>query len=158
MENAQDTNNAAGGRSRSTDVLGEAAPCPFCGKAETLEIITGAELMDEDQEFYQHSASYSVVCNAANPNGKGGCGAMGGFCDTEEAALARWNTRASGWIDAAQRLPEPYRIVLIWHRDLPGFVGPIMAFHTGKAWHDDVMKPALAATHWMPRPATPNNN
>ncbi len=68
-------------------------PCPFCGKKDTLEVITGAEFMDEDQEFYQHSESFAVVCNAATPNGKGGCGAMGGFADTSKAAIDHWNTR-----------------------------------------------------------------
>lgn len=68
-------------------------PCPFCGKVETLEVITGAEFMDEDQEFYQHSESFAVVCNAATPNGRGGCGAMGGFGGTRQEAIERWNTR-----------------------------------------------------------------
>lgn len=68
-------------------------PCPFCGKADALEVITGAEFMDGDQEFWPHSESFGVVCSAATPNGKGGCGAMGGFAPTEQKAVERWNTR-----------------------------------------------------------------
>ena len=67
-------------------------PCPFCGKAETLDVITGQEFMDDEQEFWPHSDSYAVVCDAAT-GGKGGCGAMGGFADTEQSAIAKWNTR-----------------------------------------------------------------
>lgn len=99
-EEAADEISPASGASALTDVLGMlpngmmVLPCPFCGKTKALEIITGAELMDEEQEYWQHSASYSVVCSAATPNGKGGCGAMGGFSDTEAAAVNRWNTRA----------------------------------------------------------------
>jgi hypothetical protein len=95
----QDEIEAAGAASALDDGLGVllngmmALRCPFCGKSKALEIITGAKLMDEEQEYWQHSASYSVVCNAAKPNGKGGCGAMSGFADTEVAAVNRWNTR-----------------------------------------------------------------
>lgn len=70
-------------------------PCPFCGKDHALEVITGQELMDDDQEFWQHSDSFAIICSAASPGGKGGCGAMGGFAATEQAAIERWNNRAN---------------------------------------------------------------
>lgn len=69
--------------------------CPFCGKSETLSIVTGQEFMDDDQEFWQHSESFAVVCDAAKPNGKGGCGGMGGFGGTEEDAVTNWNKRSN---------------------------------------------------------------
>lgn len=75
--------------------LQEALPCPFCGKQHTLQVISGQELMGEDQEFWQHSESFGVVCDASSPDGKGGCGAMGGFKPTEDEAIEAWNTRSA---------------------------------------------------------------
>ena len=75
--------------------LQEALPCPFCGKQRTLQVISGQELMDENQEFWQHSDSFGVVCDASTPDGKGGCGAMGGFKPTEEEAITAWNIRSA---------------------------------------------------------------
>lgn len=75
--------------------LQEALPCPFCGKQQTLQVISGQELMGEDQEFWQHSDSFGVVCDASSPDGKGGCGAMGGFKPTEDEAIEAWNTRTA---------------------------------------------------------------
>jgi hypothetical protein len=75
--------------------LQEALPCPFCGKQHTLQVISGQELMDENQEFWQHSESFGVVCDASTPDGKGGCGAMGGFKPTEDEAIEAWNTRTA---------------------------------------------------------------
>jgi hypothetical protein len=72
------------------------AQCPFCGKTETLLVVSGRELMDDEQEYWQHSESFGVVCDASKPGGKGGCGAMGGFMPTEADAVGRWNMRASG--------------------------------------------------------------
>lgn len=69
-------------------------PCPFCGQHKTLEVISGWELMGEEQEFWTHSDSFAVICSAAKPDGKGGCGATGGFMQTEDAAISTWNTRA----------------------------------------------------------------
>jgi len=75
--------------------LQKALPCPFCGKQHTLQVISGQELMGEDQEFWQHSESFGVVCDASTPDGKGGCGAMGGFKPTEDEAIEAWNTRTA---------------------------------------------------------------
>lgn len=75
--------------------LQEALPCPFCGKQHTLQVISGQELMGEDQEFWQHSESFGVVCDASTPDGKGGCGATGGFKPTEDEAIEAWNTRTT---------------------------------------------------------------
>ena len=100
MENTPSNNEASSGTSALDDGLGVlrngmmTLPCPFCGKTKSLEVITGLDLMDEEQEFWQHSESYSVVCSAARPGGKGGCGAMGGFTDTAVGAVNKWNSRA----------------------------------------------------------------
>lgn len=68
-------------------------PCPFCGQTDPLKIITGAELMDDEQEYWTHSESFAVICNAAKPDGPGGCGACGGFGNSEADAVANWNKR-----------------------------------------------------------------
>ncbi len=88
--------------------LQEALPCPFCGKHHTLQVISGQELMDENQEFWQHSDSFGVVCDASTPDGKGGCGAMGGFKPTEDEAIEAWNTRTA----LAQQGEQPVAWVL----------------------------------------------
>ena len=69
-------------------------PCPFCGQTKALEIITGCELMDGDQEFWEHQEHWAVFCSAKRPGGKGGCGACGGFAPSQDGAIAKWNTRA----------------------------------------------------------------
>lgn len=92
MNDQQRQTEAACGGSTLTAELG-LKPCPFCGKTETLEVITGQELMDEEQEFWRHADSFAVVCDASTPDGKGGCGGGGGFMPTEAEAVARWNTR-----------------------------------------------------------------
>lgn len=66
--------------------LQDALPCPFCGKQHTLKVISDQELMGEDLVFWQHSESFGVVCDASQPEGKGGCGAMCGFKPTEDDA------------------------------------------------------------------------
>ena len=100
--------------------MAELLPCPFCGKHQTLEVITGRELMDEDQEYWTHSDSFAVICSAAKPDGKGGCGAAGGFQATKEAAIASWNTRAP-----QQREPLTDEQIADLHRD---------AYTAGKAF------------------------
>ena len=39
---------------RSNDVTVSLKACPFCGETKALEIIKGSELMDENQEFWEH--------------------------------------------------------------------------------------------------------
>lgn len=68
--------------------------CPFCGKSGAARIVLASE-MYPDEENYQHSESYAVMCDASSPNGPGGCGASGGFKQTEEAAIEAWQARAS---------------------------------------------------------------
>lgn len=71
--------------------------CPFCGKADTLRLTTAEELANEGEDDpapWEHSPSWTVICDAARPRGPGGCGASGGFMPSEEEAIAAWNRRA----------------------------------------------------------------
>lgn len=69
--------------------------CPFCGKSHTLKVIHSSELHTEDDEseFWPHSDSWAVMCDAERPGGPGGCGGMGGFFPTQAEAIAAWNRR-----------------------------------------------------------------
>jgi hypothetical protein len=73
--------------------------CPFCGKTHTAKIIRAQELAEQDSdyddEFWPHSDSFAVICDASIPNGPGGCGASGGFFPTEAEAVAAWQRRAA---------------------------------------------------------------
>lgn len=72
--------------------------CPFCGRHDTLTLTTAQELAEQDSdhdgEFWEHSDSWAVICDASRPNGPGGCGASGGFFPSEDEAVAAWNRRA----------------------------------------------------------------
>jgi hypothetical protein len=69
-------------------------PCPFCGKHHTLKLTTFTELEDPDGDLgLEDSGFLCVVCDASAPKGPGGCGACGGFFDTESKAIAAWNAR-----------------------------------------------------------------
>ena len=70
-------------------------PCSFCGKSDTLQVISGSEFNGDEENFYPHSDSYAVVCDASHPSGLGGCGASGGFNETKDEAIAVWNNRST---------------------------------------------------------------
>lgn len=158
--------NLDSAESLSAAGFGVLLPCPFCGRTTALEIITGRELMDDEQEYWQHSEAYGVICNAARPYGKGGCGAMGGFADTETAAATRWNTRTpnpapalsawlGAWVRCAERMPERWEPVLL---ALAGMV-PLTTFvWTGERWQVGVSDTQYPYTpeFWMPLPEAPN--
>lgn len=64
-------------------------PCPFCNASETVQclpesIISGNA--DEDTPDY-----FAVNCNF----NLGGCGATGGYRETEEEAIKAWNNRVN---------------------------------------------------------------
>lgn len=56
--------------------------CPFCGS-------TQIEWFDEDCGCCSDVKQFALVCNIL----KGGCGATGGYRDTEEEAIEVWNQR-----------------------------------------------------------------
>lgn len=113
--------------------LQEALPCPFCGKQHTLQVISGQELMGEDQEFWQHSESFGVVCDASTPDGKGGCGATGGFKPTEEGAITAWNIRAAL---AQQGEQQSWKLVPVEPTDAMEIAGAL-AYEQSKC-HDNI--------------------
>ena len=95
MEQAPKVEGTSNGTSALDDELGVLS-CPFCGKAETVELVdsdTFQDLMPWDVEPEGHTLYWAVMCDASKPGGKGGCGASGGFAPTKEAATERWNTR-----------------------------------------------------------------
>lgn len=73
-------------------------PCPFCGNEE-VECTNNYEFygFSDDFEDYADEDSphddikYAVICDSD----KGGCGATGGFDDTKEKAIERWNRRSN---------------------------------------------------------------
>lgn len=69
----------------------ELKPCPFCGKK--VAIVTNCVEIEgcENFESCANCGWKCVVCNAID----GGCGASGGYADSEEKAITKWNTRAS---------------------------------------------------------------
>lgn len=69
----------------------EFAPCPFCGKTDTLIVISCMDLQEckNYRECADESAYVAVVCSA----NLGGCGASGGFAETREEAIEAWNCR-----------------------------------------------------------------
>ena len=86
-------------------------PCPFCGKHNTLTLTTAQELAEQDSnydgEFWEHSDSWAVMCDAHRPGGPGGCGASGGFFGAEADAVAAWNKRAPKRPPLAPQPPGP---------------------------------------------------
>ena len=63
----------------------ELLPCPFCGK-ENPVLLSAAEL---DERCEDDPVSYTVCCEYDN----GGCGACGGYRETETEAIEAWNKR-----------------------------------------------------------------
>lgn len=72
-------------------------PCPFCGKAGTVEITDAHDLEEcenfEDEECPAETGGscgfHAVVCSVH----KGGCGASSGYAPTEKEAVELWNRR-----------------------------------------------------------------
>ena len=78
-------------------VRGDLLPCPFCGQESAVELIdsdTFREMQPWEEDDEGNMIYWSVMCDASKPNGKGGCGASGGFMPTKEQAIERWNIRA----------------------------------------------------------------
>lgn len=99
---------ASAGTGNAPGVASVPLPCPFCGKADTPVIGRASDLLwDEESEGpYPHSDSFSVLCNAARPDGPGGCGASGGYFPTEAEAIAAWNRRTAGGASAGATQPN----------------------------------------------------
>jgi len=70
--------------------MDELKPCPFCGKKDTLELTSCVEL--EECANFESCDVDPFVCVVCSSN-KGGCGATGGYSDSEQGAFEKWNRR-----------------------------------------------------------------
>lgn len=70
--------------------MNELKPCPHCEKKDTLELTNCVEL--EECANFESCDTDPFVCVVCNSN-KGGCGATGGYSDSEEGAIEKWNRR-----------------------------------------------------------------
>lgn len=63
-------------------------PCPFCGKTDTIGVFSHSQIED----LYESKGldCFAVCCDAQN----GGCGAVGGYEEERDDAIATWNRRA----------------------------------------------------------------
>lgn len=100
-------------------------PCPHCGQSDTVVLAWDSEIAGDDWTG-ENTDTRVVVCDASHPNGRGGCGASGGFSEDESVAISKWNRRApphdGGCISAAQgmdairkAMQEDYGYAWSWH-------------------------------------------
>ena len=61
-------------------------PCPFCGGKKSLIVACKAVI---SENFDLEDNFFAVCCSARNK----GCGATGGYDESEELAIIRWNRR-----------------------------------------------------------------
>lgn len=66
----------------------ELIPCPFCGLTDSLRVLDENEI-NEWEEFLLKNPWYAVLCCST----KEGCGATGGYRETEVEAVVAWNMR-----------------------------------------------------------------
>lgn len=69
--------------------MNELKPCPFCGKA--VATIANCQELEDCANFEQcEDCKYvCVICSFT----RGGCGASGAYCVTEDEAMDIWNRR-----------------------------------------------------------------
>ena len=65
--------------------------CPFCGKQ--IAEISNCKELEGCRHFESCPATEPYVCVVCNMF-EGGCGASSGYYDSEEKAIAAWNSRA----------------------------------------------------------------
>ena len=63
--------------------------CPFCGKTESLRLIDSNEFKCENCKTLM--PQYTIICDMTQK----GCGAVGGYRDTESDAVEAWNKRTA---------------------------------------------------------------
>lgn len=61
-------------------------PCPFCGQIKALICVPSDD---------NATIGWCVICDHT----ESGCGAAGGFRETEEEAIEAWNRRANHGMD-----------------------------------------------------------
>jgi hypothetical protein len=64
-------------------------PCAHCNKIDSVELMTGAEVDESSGREPAKEISYVAICSTWS----GGCGATGGYGETEDAARKKWNQR-----------------------------------------------------------------
>lgn len=87
--------------------MAELEPCPFCGREPDL-MISPEESTNNGRGTTTYTPQHWYVCCSA-ADGRGGCGAAGGFAQSKDTAVRLWNTRTAGArVDAPMlKLPEP---------------------------------------------------
>lgn len=68
--------------------------CPFCG-CENIFVGSSADIIFDND--YEH---FACVCDAS----EGGCGATGGFAQSKEEAVSKWNKRCGKQIPVQEAL------------------------------------------------------
>ena len=70
-------------------------PCPFCGKTDPVGVFLHSQIVCLDDLYDDlYDEDYFAVCCDAQ---KGGCGAVGGYCETKEEAIEKWNRRSGSY-------------------------------------------------------------
>ena len=74
-------------------------PCPHCGSPNAPMFWTTSESMDGcDCDAAGNEEGFAVVCDAST-DGRGGCGASGGFRATTQQAADAWNRRPNAGVN-----------------------------------------------------------
>lgn len=128
-------------------------PCPFCGKSDTVKIMTAAECLCLDDPTEWDKTHYVVACDKAIEDG---CGASTGFDhESPEKAAEAWNTRASGLIPCSERMPkEDGEYLCVSNGEFK-----ILPYRNGEFYctcFDAVLRCCNSGvTRWMPLPDNP---
>ena len=121
--------------------MGKLRECPGCGSS-------GDYL---DVHILANNFHHWVQCAR--------CGFTGGAKETLESAVAAWNTRASGWIDCKDRLPEEDGRYLACTESEKVYIATFVTTGTGKRAFlkgDRWQKQSSNITHWQPLPEPPH--
>ena len=73
--------------------------CPHCGSINAPTVMNQGDIED-----CEPTSSIAVVCNASSKNRVSGCGASGGYGQSIEEAIKKWNTRDVKEVDTTEAL------------------------------------------------------
>ena len=113
-------------------------PCPFCNHVGVDDELAGEKHM--------------AACR--------GCGAAGPMCDSEAAAIATWNRRASPWIRVTpETMPEEDQRVLVYRYDGVVVSGEYTELSGFDCDDDTFCEPPyrdeVGVSYWQPLPEPP---